>query len=88
MNKTIYSSNLILRFYINDGWTKEELDKFCTKGEVHCFHPYDKHPYFTLDHRKGSAFDAVKLSAASKLVRSFDDYPNITDVKFIERHNW
>lgn len=89
MKKSIHSSNLALRFYISAGWTKEELDKLCIRGEVKCFHPHDADPYFTLDHEKGSAFDAVKLyERCSQLYRAFNDYPEQSDIQFIERYNW
>ena len=88
IRKVIQSSNLCLRFYAADGWTKEELDALCVIGEVYCAHPDDDHPYFTLDHRKGSMFDVDKLmESMSELVRAFDDYPNQSDRQFIEYHN-
>jgi hypothetical protein len=87
--KPIHSSNLALRFYLHDGWTKEELDSFCIRGEVNCFHPGDHEPYFVLDHTKRSAFDIPKLyEKCSKLYRAFDDYPNESDVQFMKRFNW
>lgn len=89
MKKPIHSSNLALRFYMSDGWTKEELDLLCTKGEVLNNHPKDKDPYFVLNHEKGSCFDAVKLyEKCSILVRTYNDYPHETDIQFIERYNW
>lgn len=74
---------------MSDGWTKEELDSFCIQGEVKCYHPHDKDPYFVLAYEKGSQFDAKKLyEKCSVLYRAFDDYPNETDLEFIKRHNW
>lgn len=87
--KLIHSSNLALRFYVSEGWTKAELDKYCIRGEVHMAHPDDRDPYFTLDHNKNSAFDAVMLySKSGGLVRIFNDYPHESDIQFIERMNW
>lgn len=87
--KTISSSNLTLRFYVRNGWTKEELDDCCTKGEVYMAHPDDIDPYYTLDPKQGSAFDIKKLlSLASEVVRAFDDRPWETDEEFCERFNW
>ena len=89
LKKVISSSNLALRFYKNDGWTKEELDKYCLIGEVHCRHPLDDNQYFSLNLDKGSHFDCVRLynEKCSHLIRAFDDYPNQSDVQFMEAHN-
>lgn len=87
MKKPIRSSNLALRFYISDGWTKEELDQCCIKGSFSCTHTDDPDPYYTLD--IGSTFNTKKLiEKMSVLHRRFDDYPNETDEQFIEKMNW
>ena len=84
MKKVIRSSNLALRFYISDGWTKKELDKLCSKGEVKCFFPADLDTYFTLT--QGSRFNTtLLLDSCSTLVRTFNDYPSESDREFIER---
>jgi hypothetical protein len=86
MKKIIRSSNLSLRFYYSDGWTKEELDLLCEKGQVYCSFPEDKNPYMTL--YPGSLFNCEKLLAAcSKVHRMFDDKPNQTDLEFLKEHN-
>lgn len=87
--KPIRMSNLAMRFYIHDGWTKEELDGLCIRGEVKCFHPQDIRPYFTLDHNLASQFDAEKLLAkTSKIVRAFSDQNQYSDLDLIKRYNW
>lgn len=84
--KTIHSSYRYLRFYLADGWTKEELDSYCTTGEVACFHPDDPDPYYILDHHQGSKFDCVKLrAAASELVRNWDEGLKLSDVQYMEK---
>lgn len=86
--KVIHSSNLALRFYERDGWSKVELDEVCIRGEVKCFH-HDPDRYFILDYHRGSIFDIPKLlEKASKVVRTFDDYPDESDESFCKRFNW
>jgi hypothetical protein len=76
----------MLRFYMSDGWTKEELDGYCERGEVKCAHPDDADPYYTL--ASGSSFDLNRLIvAASGVHRAFDDYPHETDLQFLTRMN-
>jgi hypothetical protein len=89
IKKVISSSNLALRFYANDGWTKEELDEYCVIGEVHCRNPDDPSPYFTLNLDKGSFFDCVRLynEKCGRLIRAFNDYPEQNDIQFMESHN-
>lgn len=76
----------MLRFYISEGWTKEELDKLCSQGEMYCFHPSDENPYFTL--YNGAKLDLEKLKEIQNewsLHRTYDHYPDLTDIEFIER---
>jgi hypothetical protein len=88
MKKVILSSNLLLRFYAEDGWSIEELNSFCTPGEAGgavCPHPKDSNPYFIYE--ACSPVDVDKLlERCSKLVRAFNDYPAQTDREFMERH--
>ena len=84
MKKVIRSSNLALRFYSSDGWTKEELDKFCLKGEVQCLFPDDQDPYYST--LLGTVLDTtLLLDSCSTLVRRFNDYPSESDKEFVER---
>ena len=86
MKKVIRSSNLSLRCYLSDGWTKPELDSLCRKGEIHCSHPKDADPYFTLT--AGSSFICEKLyQSCSELQRTFNDNPKQTDLEFLKAHN-
>lgn len=90
MKKPIRSSNLMLRFYVSDGWTKEELEE-CTihraliKGSVSIKHPEDKDPYFTIDDDSHWNYEKL-LSKCSKLHRAFDDYPHESDLEFMRKH--
>lgn len=88
-HKVIRTSNLALRFYVRDGWTKEELDAVCTVGSVHCAHPNDEFPYFTLNYGEHSRFDCKKLLAlADGVERRYDDRPGDTDLEFLESMNY
>ena len=91
MKKPIKSSSLALRFYVKDGWTKEELDSCCIQGEVKLSFIDDsiEYQYYILDHLQNSRFDVDKLmEKMSVLVRAFDDRPNETDGEFIKKFNW
>lgn len=63
--KPVYLSNLNMRFYIADGWTKPELDECCKRGSVkRCtFEPLRIDPdndYFALS--PGSYFESSRLA--------------------------
>lgn len=84
----IRSSNLALRFYESDGWTKELLESMLTCGDlIEQEIGLSDEKYFILS--VGSRFDIEKLlSVYTKLVRAFDDYPNESDKSFMLRHMW
>jgi len=87
MGKAAVASNLAMRFYISDGWTKEELDECCVQG---CFDnnwPDDANPYYILN-RQGS-YDVEKLLAKiSKIRRAFPEQHDLTDRELLEQQNW
>ena len=86
MKKVIRSSNLSLRFYLSDGWVKEELDSYCARGEVNCSHPNDEDPYLTLT--IGSRFNCEKLiQSCSSVIRAYNDYPEQPELALLESHN-
>jgi len=90
--KTIESSNLALRFYRKDGWTKEELESCLEQGGLtfrnDILNGYDL-SYWTLDHNHNSRFNIDKLmELKGELIRRFDDYPTDSDREFIEKMNW
>jgi hypothetical protein len=90
MKKIVRSSNLALRFYQNDGWTKEVLEKYLIKGSFLDSKERfgDTNPYFVLN--VGSQLDMKRLyeEQVSSVQRAFDDYPHQTDLGFMERFNW
>jgi len=86
--KVVRSSNLALRFYVSDGWTKEELMELLV-GDTGDFliRPMDPEPYYILT--VGSRLDPEKLLAkTSKLVRAFNDHPWQSDLQFMMKYNW
>ena len=84
--KVIRSSNLCLRFYLSDLWSEALLNSLCAKGGVHCAHPFDADPYYTL--KPQSRFDCEKLlEHASYVDRMFDDDPTLTDLEFLKKMN-
>ena len=93
MKKRVSSSNLALRFYKADGWARETLEKYLIKGELYdtqFTHHQDLpvNAYFIL--KPGSALDMAKLydEQVSEVHRTFNDYPQDTDLQFMERFNW
>jgi len=88
MRKPIFCSNVDIRFYFDDGWTKAELDDLCMQGEVHVPYPQDLCPFFRLDRSKQSCFDVTRLiEAASEVHRGFDKMLYLTDVQYLELLN-
>ena len=87
----MHSSNLALRFYIREGWTKELLETFVTKGKVaHCsgfeteredMKYYLPGAYTTMD------VDRL-MEHVGEVKRRFDDFPEETDREFIKRMLW
>jgi hypothetical protein len=81
----VSSSNLGLRFYKSDGWSKELLDVIGT------FMP---HPQFDVDETTGfggywipiGEVDIDKLMGiVTNVSRAFDDCPKESDREFVER---
>jgi hypothetical protein len=93
VKKRVSSSNLALRFYKFDGWTREVLESYLTKGELidtQFSHHKDKpdEAYFIL--KPYSVLDMKRLydEQVAEVHRAFNDYPHDTDLQFMERHNW
>jgi hypothetical protein len=85
IKRIIRSSNLSLRFYVMDGWTKEELDEMAPRGNAAMPFPKDHDPYFIF--RSGHFVDVGRiLERCSKLIRAFDDYPTESDRQFMVKH--
>jgi hypothetical protein len=50
-------------------------------------HPNDTSPYFIME--VGSKVNMSKLmTVVTKVERTFNDYPNISDQEFLEKFNW
>lgn len=83
---------MALRFYKHDGWAKEHLEPYLERGRLidttELFGDEPDWAYFTLD--TGSRLNVKKLleEQVSKVHRNFDDYPNESDLLFMERYNW
>lgn len=92
MKKHVSSSNLALRFYKSDGWTKECLEQYLLSGdlldteEMHGDKP--KEAYFILN--VGARLNMSKLydQEVSSIFRAFNDHPEMTDLQFMESKNW
>jgi ribosomal protein S18 acetylase RimI-like enzyme len=90
--KEVHSSNLALRFLKRCGWTKETLEQYLIRGKLidtQESHDDDEYwAYYILD--VGSRLDMKKLyeEQVSVVYRAFDDYPNMTDLEFMESKNW
>lgn len=90
MKKPISQSNLLLRFYIRDGWTLDELKAVAIKGEPK-LHPRSEHdPYFIFD--VGSRYDSKRLAEIGFIHRDildlFPERKPLSDIEIIEHMNW
>jgi hypothetical protein len=92
MKKPVHSSNLALRFYRQDGWTREILENYLTRGKLvdsaERFGDTDDTSYFIL--AVGARFDIGELHRdhVGEVIRTFNDYPGDSDLQFMERKNW
>ena len=91
--KVVHSSNLALRFYKACGWTREILEKYLIEGNIldtEFSHHQDPHAiaYYVL--KPYSKLDMASLykNEVSEVNRMYDDYPEETDLEFMERFNW
>lgn len=93
----IRSSNLALRFYASDGWTKELmlsliLDEFRHDAKSFLVDTREREDneddyYFLFKPDSFYKIDFDKLlTLKTKLYRAFDDYPNQTDEEFMLAH--
>lgn len=92
MKKRIGFSNLLLRFYLREGWTKEELD-LCAAPKRQCMlHPKSQDdPYFIFD--VGNPYIPERLLEIGYIQRRYLNvaYPkkaNMTDLEILEQMNW
>jgi len=94
MKKKIQQSNLLMRFYVSDGWTKEELDSCADKGK-HCdLHPYsvdDGMPYFIFN--VGNPYISEKILELGYIDRTYlasslPERVKLTDLEILDMMNW
>lgn len=87
MKKVAHTSNLAMRFYVRDGWTKGELDECIVRGEFIIAHPEDTNPYYSIGPH--DSYDSKKLlEKISKIKRGFDDQNQYSDYELLEHMNW
>jgi len=86
LKKPIVLSNLAMRFYFSDGWTKPELDMCCLKGEVSCKFPEDTFPYYTLEIGANFNLDALLEIAYVANPHKLDEELK-TDREILEGYN-
>jgi len=87
MEKVATACSLAMRFYVRHGWTKEELDACCTRGEFNIHFPQDVDQYYTLD--IASSYDVDKLlPLISKIDRMFGEQHDKTDRELLIERNW
>jgi len=92
MKKRVSSSNLALRFYKSDGWTREDIEPYLLNGvledtsEVHGDSP--EWAYYRLEVYSKLNMKKFYKEKVSEVYRMYDDYPNMTDLEFLESKNW
>ena len=89
--KPISQSNLLLRFYVHDGWTKEELDKCAIKGESQIHTESDPQPYYIF--HIGNVYDSTKLLEIGYVERKLLEHVaperlKLTDKQILDFMNW
>lgn len=88
MKKTVRSSNLALRFYKYDGWTRECLEKYLLSGEIRDteFSHHKDSPetaYFSTNLNTRLDLGSLYENEVSEVIRAYDDYPYQTDLEFM-----
>jgi len=77
-----------MRFYLHDGWTKEELESLMVKGKLHDPFPGDgDNGYYLL--QVGGAFDIEKLTGkVSEIFHTFGDHKGKSIQDIVKHFNW
>ena len=92
MKKRVSSSNLALRFYKSDMWTREDIEPYLLRGklgdtaESHGDGP--EWAYYILEVHSKLDMKKFYKEKVSEVYRAFNDYPNMTDLEFLESKNW
>ena len=85
--KVIRTSSLAARFYISDGWTREELEEIAPGAKVIDKFAGKPMGYFVYD-----LYDVYKVNLdklmerCERVERLFNDYPEMSDRDFIRRY--
>ena len=92
MKKCVHTSNLALRFYKNNGWTKEELEQYIISGSIddtELLHG-DKNEWAYLRPSAGTKMDLKRLfeEKVSAINRFHTDKNNLNDLEYLESFNW
>ena len=74
-----------MRFYVRDGWTKEELDMCCIRGEFKVHFPHDADQYYMLTAYSGYDVDKL-MTKISEIHNPFDK--EMTKRQLLEDRNW
>lgn len=83
----IVCTNLALRFYTSEGWTKEILQSCLINGEIKMPFIEDASPYYISE--VGSVFDIdLLMKHCTEVHRVFNDYPHLSDKEFLTKYNW
>jgi len=92
MKKRVSSSNLALRFYKRDGWTREDLELYLIRGSIEDTSEYhgdsDYFAYYILSIASSLDMKAFYQEKVGEVHRAYDDYPHMTDLEFLESKNW
>ena len=92
MKKAVSSSNLSLRFYLNEGWTRDDIEPYLISGKI--LNTQETHndaaewAYYILDVDSRLDMKRFYEEKVSTVYRRYDDYPNQTDLQFLESKNW
>jgi len=84
----VVTSNLAVRFYVKDGWTRELLESLLVRGKIvndsHFGEPGNDDYYSTY---RSAMFDMATLMAViSHVKRTFNDYPDLCDEDFLLKY--
>ena len=86
----VVTTNLAMRFYKSDGWTREILSGLVKEGSIDPrfkFFADDRLPYWIPE--VGTQLDIDRLlKITTSVQRTFNGYPNQTDKEHLESKNW
>tara|TARA_Y100000034_G_C6906825_1_gene421129 strand:+ start:3110 stop:3385 length:276 start_codon:yes stop_codon:yes gene_type:complete len=87
MKKTVIGTNLTIRFYLKDSWSKEILDKYIVDRNLcRVENQTDlegKMQYFTYSNLSFIDFDSLYSNEIGDVIRTFDDDPSLSDREYL-----